>query len=171
MIITGNATIGGTSAILVDTIRPSTNTQLWRDTGVVVEQNLLVNQSLRVLGTSQKVGFAYESIAAPTALNANTTLTYAHIRGGIFTGLNTASGATYTLPLGTDMNTSMVNLAYRQSFQWSAINLSTSAGNIIIAASAGHTYVGNTTLTTNASYRCLTLFTALNTAITYRIAN
>ena len=60
---------------------------------------------------------------------------------------------------------------YGQSFQWSIIIISSSTGNITIVASIGHTYVGNTVLTTNASFRFLTMYTALNTAITYRIRN
>ena len=44
-----------------------------------------------------------------------------------------------------------------QSFQLSILSLSTSTGNITIAGSLGHTYVGNITLTTTCSYRCLTI--------------
>ena len=60
---------------------------------------------------------------------------------------------------------------YNQSFQWSVINMSTTIGDITIVQSAGHRYVGNTTLFTIASYRFLTVYTALNTCITYRGCN
>ena len=49
--------------------------------------------------------------------------------------------------------------------------MSSTTGNITIVQSVGHTYVGNTTLQTNASYRFLTMYTALNTCIEYRICN
>jgi hypothetical protein len=64
----------------------------------------------------------------------------------------------------------MNGVGYNQSFKWSVINLSSSTGNVGILASSGHTYVGNYTLTTDASYRCLTVLTSANTAITYRIS-
>ena len=60
---------------------------------------------------------------------------------------------------------------YGQSFQWSILNMSSSIGNINMVASLGHSYIGNTVLNTNASYRFLIIYTALNTAITYRICN
>ena len=60
---------------------------------------------------------------------------------------------------------------YNQSFQWSTIGMSSTTGNIAIVQSLGHSYIGNTILATNASYRCLTIYTALNTCITYRGCN
>ena len=81
---------------------------------------------------------------------------------------------TYTLPLGSIMASSMASLSveYGQSFQWTIINLSSTTGNIIIAGDVtGHSYIGNRTLNTNASYRFQTIYTALNTCITYRICN
>ena len=60
---------------------------------------------------------------------------------------------------------------YGQSFQRTIINMSSSTGNITIVSSLGHSYIGNTVLTTNASFRFLTIYTALNTAITYRICS
>jgi hypothetical protein len=65
----------------------------------------------------------------------------------------------------------MSGVGYNQSFKWSVINLSTSTGNAVILTSSGHTYVGNSTLTTNVSFRFLTVLTSEHTAITYRIAN
>ena len=41
---------------------------------------------------------------------------------------------------------------YNQSFQWSISTMSSSTGNIIIAQSVGHRYVGNTTLQTIGKY-------------------
>ena len=60
---------------------------------------------------------------------------------------------------------------YGQSFQWTILNMSSTAGNINIVASVGHNYIGNTVLTTTVSYRFLIIYTALNTAITHRICN
>ena len=73
--------------------------------------------------------------------------------------------------MGSSMSLLGSGTEYGQSFQWSIINISSSTGNMIIAQSVGHTYVGNTTLQTNASYRCLTIYTALSTCTTHRSCN
>ena len=96
---------------------------------------------------------------AAVAQNTNVGLRYAQLRNGIITGLNISAVITYTLPLGLSMGSTMDALGsgtsgqYNQCFQWSIVNMSSSTGNILIAQSVGHTYVGNTTLQTNASYR------------------
>ena len=153
-----------TPEVMVDTIRAMAALTATIDDAVIIIGNC------ELVGHNISRGYSYEYSPLAIALNSNTTLTYANMRNGIITGLNVASSLTYTLPSGTAMASSTSWLGNNnQSFQLSIISLSTTTGNIIIAGSLGHTYVGNITLTTNCSYRCLTICGSLNTAITYRI--
>ena len=159
-----------TPDIMVDTIKGSTLEYL------TIDDNIIIIGITTVNGNTITRGFTYEFTPIAISLNSNTTLTYAHIRNGIITALHVANGLTYALLLGTSVgNMSWLGdgtrSQYGQSFQWSIVTMSSSAGYFTIAAPLGHSYIGNTTLTTNASYRVLTLYTALYTAITYRICN
>ena len=64
---------------MVDNIRANTASQ------GTVDDNLIVTGNMKVNGTIQEVGCSCENISAPIALNVNTTLTYAHTRGGLIT--------------------------------------------------------------------------------------
>ena len=138
---------------------------------ITIDDNVIITGTTIIHGNSIMRRFTYEFSPVAIPLNTNTTLTYAHLRNGISTGLNVASGLNYTLPLGTLMGANMAWLGdgtisqYGQSFQWTIINMSSYTGNIAIVSSLGHSCIGNTVLTTNAS------FMTLNTAITYRICN
>ena len=144
---------------------------------ITIDDAVIITGNANIHGNSTSRSFVYNFTPAAVAQNTNAGLSYAQLRNGILTGLNFSAVITYTLPLGISMGSNMDFLGnvtsgqYNQSFQWSIITMSSSTGNIIIAQSVGHTYVGNTTLQTNASYRFLTIYTALNTRITYRICN
>jgi hypothetical protein len=162
-----------TPELLVNTIRGNGETQITIDDNVIISNALstpVINTTiLRVDNYTESSGQVYESVYVLNATN-NTVLTFYHMRGGIITCLNTANGLTLTLPTGTAINAGMIGVGYNQSLKWSVINLSSSTGNVGILTSSGHTYVGNYTLTPNASYRCLTVLTGLTTAITFRIS-
>ena len=142
-----------TPEIMVDVIKGLTLEYL------TLDDNIIITKATTLNGNSITRGFTYEYMPIATSLMSNTTLSYANIRNGIITCLNVSTGITYTLPLGTTMGLNMSWLGdgtssqYGQSFQWSILNMSSSTGNINIVASLGHSYIGNTTLTTNASYR------------------
>ena len=144
---------------------------------ITIDDAVIITGNNNIHGNSTSRSFVYNFTPAAVAQNTNAGLSYAQVRNGIITGLNISAGITYTLPLGISMGSNMDFLGngtsgqYNQSFQWSIITMSSSTGNIIIAQSVGHTYVGNTTLQTTASYRCLTIHTASSTCTTHRICN
>lgn len=101
--------------------------------------------------------FADNSIgrqAAPAAKTTSTTLTAAEILGGLITGNQGAAGAaTYTLPLGADLEGALLAYGPPQvddSFDFSVINLSVvAAEDITIATNTGWTLVGTMVVESN----------------------
>jgi hypothetical protein len=136
----------------------------------VISTDIIVAGIARVSDNIEAVGVIYSSVNVIT-LTGSRVLTFDNIKNGIITCLNTSSGLTLTLPSGNAIHTGTPTVGFKQSLQWSVINLSSSTGNIIMGSTTGHSYVGNATLTTNASFRFATVLTAANTATTYRICN
>jgi hypothetical protein len=136
----------------------------------IIDTTLMTCDIIRIRDNIETLGPIYSAINT-LHLTGSRVLTYDNIKTGIITCLNISSGLTLTLPSGNAINTGMPTVGYNRGFQWSVINLSSSTGNIIMGSTAGHSYVGNATLNTNASYRFLTVLTTVDTAITYRICN
>jgi hypothetical protein len=136
----------------------------------VISTDIIVSGIVRVSDNIETLGTIYSSVNVMHLTN-NRVLTFDNIKNGIITCLNTSSGFALTLPTGAAIHTGMPTVGFNQSFQWSVMNLSSSSGNIIMLSSANHAYIGNATLTTNASYRFLTVLTAADTAKTYSISN
>lgn len=94
---------------------------------------------------------------APAAKTTSTTLTAAELLGGLLTGnQGAAAAATYTLPLGTDLETALIaafpGLAVNDAFEFTLINISVvAAEDITIATNTGWTLVGKMTIESNAA--------------------
>lgn len=128
---------------------------------------------LRVNGTIQcdatlRVGTTITRNVVPTNSNTSTTATAASLLTGIRTG-TPSSNNDLQMPTGTDLDAAFVSLANDQSFEWSAINLSTNH-TITVTANTDHTVVGNMVVAVSTSARFTSRKTAANTFITYRIA-
>lgn len=128
-----------------------------------------------LVSTSGSLGFQ----GTPAAKTTSVTLTAAEILTGIITG-NPGATANYTLPLATDFETALKalypNLSNNTSFDFSIINIDTTAADIItVVTNTGWTLVGDVTLPGNAAgdqsgglFRARR--TAANTYTLYRIA-
>ena len=160
-----------TPCIHVDILRGHVAAQITIDDDVILTGNTTIRSNTITRG------FTCECAPAAVSQNTSSTLSYAQLRHGIITGLNIATGLTYTLPFGSSMGSNMDWLGngtvsqYGQSFQWIIINMYSTTGNINIVDSVGHSYVGDKLLTTSSSSRLLTIYTALHTCIAYRICN
>jgi hypothetical protein len=132
---------------------------------------------------SRQFDTPFSKQAAPAAKTTSTLLTAAELMGRLITGNQGASGgASYQLPTGTNVEAALKAAIGRDpenddSFEWSVINLSTAAAEVITitAASAGNTVVGDMTIACIAvgdtsSGRFCTRRTAANVYVTYRIA-
>ena len=79
----------------------------------------------------------------------------------------------FTVPTGTAVyqaiNTVLTSFL-NKSFEWSIINIGSFTCTLSTATAAGHTLVGSAILVSGASGRFVTRLTAINVAITYRIA-
>lgn len=119
--------------------------------------------------------------AAPAAKSTTTTLTAAEIMGGILTANQAGgAGASYTLPLATDLETALLaafpGLAVNDSFDFTLINISTvAAEDVTILTNTGWTLVGlmkvdsNDADTSPASAVFRVRRTAANTYTLYRV--
>lgn len=119
----------------------------------------------RVAGTSTKA-------VSPTNSNTAATLTASGIKNGIYTSTPTAD-INFTLPTGTNIDSSFQDIQSNQSFEWSVINLAASGSgfDVTVVANTNHTVVGNMAVTPTNSARFVTRRTSTaNTYITYRIA-
>ena len=108
--------------------------------------------------------------ATPVAKAATTTLTIAEL----LTGLITTSGTvaiSLTLPTGTlsDAGITAPALPVNGCFDWSIVNIGTSAAVVTMVAGTAHTIVGGATLAIATSAGFRTRKTAANTFVTYRI--
>lgn len=139
---------------------------------------LVLNASLGI-GAFRETGRNLRTQAAAAAKTTSVTLTAAEIIAGLLTGNQGAAGAaTYTLPLGTDIETALIasfpGLANDDSFDFSIINISTVAAEIItVATNTGLTLVGDLTIApviagdqSSGTFRCRR--TAANTYTVYR---
>jgi hypothetical protein len=118
-------------------------------------------------------GVSYFYQPAVTALTATATLTIAQLLTEVVTVTSTTA-VTLTLPTAALMDGGVpttVTAVTTSAFDWSVINLGSSAGAVTMAAGTSHTYVGSTTVAIGTSARFRSVRTAATpTWITYRIS-
>ncbi len=109
------------------------------------------------IGAFRQTGRNLRTQAAPAAKTTTTTLTAAEIIAGLLTA-NQGGGAaaTYTMPLGTDLETALIaahpGLQNDDSFEFTIVNISTNAAeDVTVAGNTGTTAVGNMTIASNAA--------------------
>lgn len=109
------------------------------------------------VGAFRESGRNLRKQAAPAAKTTTTTLTAAEIMAGLLTANQGAAGAaTYTMPLGTDLETALIaafpGLQNDDSFDFTIVNISTvAAEDVTVAGNTGTTAVGNMTIASNAA--------------------
>jgi hypothetical protein len=152
---------------------------------MTVSRNL-VNQSILSPDVKALLGLLIDSLkfgkqVTPAAKSTSATLTAAEVLTGLITGNQAAAGAaTYTMPLGTSLESALraavPNLEADDSFEFSVVNISTvAAETITLAANTGVTVVGDMTVAavavgdTSSGRFCLRR-TAENTYVVYRLA-
>jgi hypothetical protein len=119
---------------------------------------------------------------APAAATTSTTLSGSALLNGLITANQGAAGAaTYTLPLGTTLETAWValypDLAVNDAFDFSIVNISTvAAEDVTVATNTGWTLFGNVTVASNATTADISSATfrvrrtAANTFALYRLS-
>lgn len=125
--------------------------------GTPLASKALVLDSALGIGAFRQTGRNLRTQATPAAKTTTTTLTAAEIMAGLITANQGAAGAaTYTMPLGTDLETALIaafpGLANDDSFDVTIVNISTNAAeDVTVAGNTGTTAVGNMTIASNAA--------------------
>ena len=125
--------------------------------GTPIASGALVTDAAVGVGAFRETGRNLRVQAAPAAKTTTTTLTAAEIMAGLLTANQGAAGAaTYTLPLGSDLETALLvahpGLATNDSFDFTIVNISTNAAeDVTVAGNTGTTAVGNMTIASNAA--------------------
>ena len=117
-------------------------------------------------------GVLYNNLSVITSVNNNKTFSINELLNGVI--LVGGTGNTiFTVPSGTAVyqavNTVLTSYL-NKSFEWSIINIGVYTFNLSSATVTGHTIIGNPTIVAGVSGRFITRLTAVNVAITYRIA-
>jgi len=106
--------------------------------------------------------------SAPPTRSATTTISPGDLQNGLILS-NPASGITFTLASGSDIEGQYGGIYTGMAFEWSIININ-ATNTITISNGTNHTYTGRTTISANTSARFLTRRSATQTFVTYRIA-
>jgi hypothetical protein len=107
----------------------------------------------------------FNQVAGPS-YGTTTTLTAAEIKGGLVTSTIT-TGTTFTLPTGTDLDTSFSGPYTNMTFQWTLLNTGTAL--CTLAGNTGHTLIGTLSISADNGRRFATRRTGTNTYVSFRI--
>ena len=150
--------------------------------GTAAASKALVLDANKGISGFRQTALNLQTQGAPAAKTTSTTLTAAELLGRLITGAQGAAGAaTYTLPLGTDIETALLalypGLQTNDSFDFSVINISTvAAEDVTIAGNTGTTLVGTGVVNSNDAGTSISTGTfrvrrtAANTYSVYRIS-
>jgi len=124
------------------------------------------------VGTGNRQETVMGAMAAPQTATATATLTAAQIVNQMLVANPGTSAATYTLPLGTAIDTAVPNATLGSTFDLSIVNIGTSSGTVTLAVNTGVTDGGNAltavAVTTSQLFRFRK--TGDGTYVVYRLA-
>lgn len=143
-------------------------TGLWYPASNDSQVNITLSGLLKAIGSVLLNAVIYKSQPVVSAINASATLTVAQLLTLIIT-TTSATAVTLTLPTGTLTDAGVIaSLPAQTGFDWTIINLGSSAGAVTLAAGTNHTLVGSSTIPIGTSAAFQTVKTAANTYVTYR---
>ena len=124
------------------------------------------------VGPGNRAETVMGAMAAPQTATATATLTAAQIVNQMLVANPGTSAATYTLPLGTAIDTAVPNATLGSTFDLSIVNIGTSSGAVTLAVNTGVTDGGNAltavAVTTSQLFRFRK--TGDGTYVVYRLA-
>jgi len=124
------------------------------------------------VGAGNRAETVMGAMAAPQTATATATLTAAQIVNQMLVANPGTSAATYTLPLGTAIDTAVPNATLGSTFDLSIVNIGTSSGAVTLAVNTGVTDGGNAltavAVTTSQMFRFRK--TGDGTYVVYRLA-
>ena len=124
------------------------------------------------VGAGNRAETVMGAMAVPQTATATATLTAAQIVNQMLVANPGTSAATYTLPLGTAIDTAVPNATVGSTFDLSIVNIGTSSGAVTLAVNTGVTDGGNAltavAVTTSQMFRFRK--TGDGTYVVYRLA-
>ena len=124
------------------------------------------------VGPGNRAETVMGAMAAPQTATATATLTAAQIVNQMLVANPGTSAATYTLPLGTAIDTAVPNATLGSTFDLAIVNIGTSSGAVTLAVNTGVTDGGNAltavAVTTSQMFRFRK--TGDGTYVVYRLA-
>jgi len=124
------------------------------------------------VGAGNRAETVMGAMAAPQTATATATLTAAQIVNQMLVANPGTSAATYTLPLGTAIDTAVPNATVGSTFDLAIVNIGTSSGAVTLAVNTGVTDGGNAltavAVTTSQMFRFRK--TGDGTYVVYRLA-
>jgi phage tail protein X len=124
------------------------------------------------VGPGNRAETVMGAMAAPQTATATATLTAAQIVNQMLVANPGTSAATYTLPLGTAIDTAVPNATVGSTFDLAIVNIGTSSGAVTLAVNTGVTDGGNAltavAVTTSQMFRFRK--TGDGTYVVYRLA-
>jgi len=124
------------------------------------------------VGPGNRAETVMGAMAAPQTATATATLTAAQIVNQMLVANPGTSAATYTLPLGTAIDTAVPNATVGSTFDLAIVNIGTSSGAVTLAVNTGVTDGGNAltaiAVTTSQTFRFRK--TGDGTYVVYRLA-
>ena len=117
-------------------------------------------------------GILFKHLSTITSVNNGKTFGINELLNGVIQVGGTAH-TICTLPAGSAVYNAIdtvLTSILNKSVEWSSINLGTFTCTLSTATATGHTIIGNSIIISNTSARLITRLTAVNVAITYRIA-
>jgi phage tail protein X len=124
------------------------------------------------VGPGNRAETVMGAMAVPQTATATATLTAAQIVNQMLVANPGTSAATYTLPLGTAIDTAVPNATVGSTFDLAIVNIGTSSGAVTLAVNTGVTDGGNAltavAVTTSQLFRFRK--TGDGTYVVYRLA-
>ena len=124
------------------------------------------------VGPGNRAETVMGAMAVPQTATATATLTAAQIVNQMLVANPSTSAATYTLPLGTAIDTAVPNATVGSTFDLAIVNIGTSSGAVTLAVNTGVTDGGNAltavAVTTSQMFRFRK--TGDGTYVVYRLA-
>ena len=124
------------------------------------------------VGPGNRAETVMGAMAVPQTATATATLTAAQIVNQMLVANPGTSAATYTLPLGTAIDTAVPNATVGSTFDLAIVNIGTSSGAVTLAVNTGVTDGGNAltavAVTTSQMFRFRK--TGDGTYVVYRLA-
>ena len=139
---------------------------------ITLDDNVKLSEVTDMVGTVFIGGILFNNLSTITCVNNGKSFNINELLNGVIQ-VGGSANTIFTLPAGTAVynaiNTVLTTFL-NKSFEWSIINIGSFTCTLSTASATGHTSVGSAIIVSGASGRFVTRLTAINVAITYRIA-